>query len=405
METQTHHVLIVGGGPVGLSLALALSQAVSGLAIGILDRRVLKVPEDRRATAIAAGVRRVFEALDVWDVMRAEAQPIERMKITDSGGDDLARPLFLDFSGSVGPGEPFAHMVPNGVLHGALLKKLGDTVEQITPVSVTGSTVSGRLRRLTLDDGRTLSAPLVVAADGALSPLRGMAGIGTLGHDYAQSGIVATIGHEVPHEGVAYEHFRPAGPFASLPLRGNRSSLVWTETREKAEGIRGMAQDDLALLIEQAMGSTLGAVTLEDRPQVFPLRLQIARNLIAERLALIGDAAHVIHPIAGQGLNLGLKDVAALSEAVVDSMRLGLDWGDEAVLRRFQAWRRLDTSLMAMATDGLNRLFSNDVAPVRIIRDIGLGLVDRMPQLKSALITQASGLEGGGPKLLAGRAL
>jgi 2-octaprenyl-6-methoxyphenol hydroxylase len=332
------------------------------------------------------------------------------MKITDSGTGDLSRPLFLSFAGDVAPGEAFAHLVPNRTLAAALLAALGDEVDIMAPVQITGFAAEAAGGRLQLADGGSLRAPLVIAADGQSSALRAMAGITTIAHDYAQAGIVTTITHALDHEGTAYEHFRPAGPFASLPLldaagRGTRSSLVWTESREAAAGYGEMPLPQLAEAIEGAMGSCLGAVEVEEPAQIFPLRMQLARTLVAPRLALIGDAAHVVHPIAGQGLNLGLKDVAALSEVVIEAMRLGLDHGGAEVLERYQRWRRLDNALMAMVTDGMNRLFSNDVAPLRALRDIGLGLVDRVPPLKQAMIGRAAGLERGGPRLLGGHAI
>ncbi|MBO9590501.1 FAD-dependent monooxygenase [Devosia sp.] len=391
-------VAIVGGGPVGTTLALALVQSMRGIRVALIDRRPLTVPKDNRASAIATGVRRVFEALGVWAEMEAQSQPITAMRITDSGSGDIARPLFLQFEGEVAPGEAFAHMVPNTASQAALLGAMGDLVTVIAPAEITDWSEG----RLTLADGRTITSPLIVAADGAQSALRQRAGISTSGHDYHQTGLVATISHELPHDGVAYEHFRPSGPFASLPLKGNRSSLVWTETSENAKTFLAMDSDQLAREIEAVMGSSLGAVTLEDKLMGFPLRLQIARDFVGPRLALIGDAAHVVHPIAGQGLNLGLKDVAALAEVIIDAIRLGLDHGSEDVLARYQAWRRLDTASMVMVTDGMNRLFSNDVAPVRAIRDFGLGLVDRAGPLKDAMIRAASGVSQSGPKLLSG---
>jgi len=403
MGDQGHFdVIIVGGGPVGLTLALALTQSARGIRVGLVDRRPLSVPRDNRASAIAAGVRRVFEALGVWPAMLAQAQPIHSMRITDSGEGDISRPLFLTFDGDVAPGEAFAHMVPNKVSTQVLLDKLGDAVSVIAPAEVTGYSTQGDLAELALADGQVLRAPLIVAADGGQSALRGMAGIGVTGHDYGQTGLVTTIAHELPHDGVAYEHFRPAGPFASLPLPGNRSSLVWTERRDAAQHYLDLDNDALAAEIEAVMGATLGAVTVEEKLMGFPLRLQIARSFIAPRLALVGDAAHVVHPIAGQGLNLGLKDVAALAEVIIEAVRLGLDHGSDDVLERYQGWRRLDTASMAAMTDGLNRLFSNDVAPVRALRDFGLGLVDRAGPVKTALIRTAAGVSNGGPKLLSG---
>ena len=401
-EGSDFDVLIVGAGPVGLTLALSLARFVQGARIGLVDRRLLSVPRDNRASAIAAGVRRVFETLGVWPAMLAEAQAITAMRITDSGRGDIARPLFLSFEGEAMPGEAFAHMVPNRTMTAALMAAVEGRMEVIAPASITGLDAGGQRAELRLEDGRTLRAPLVVAADGAQSSLRGMAGIGVVAHDYRQAGLVTTIAHELPHEGVAYEHFRPAGPFASLPLPGNRSSLVWTEASADAGKFLGMDEATLNMTIEEVMGSSLGWVRAEEKLMSFPLRLQIARDFIAPRLALIGDAAHVIHPIAGQGLNLGLKDVAALSEVVVEAMRLGLDHGAPDVLGRYQAWRRLDTTGMAMVTDGMNRLFSNDIAPVRALRDFGLGLVDRAGPLKAAMIRAAAGLSQNGPKLLSG---
>jgi 2-octaprenyl-6-methoxyphenol hydroxylase len=403
MREELFDVAIVGGGPVGLTLALALVRSVSGMRVAVLDRRDFAVPRDQRASAIAAGVKRVFQSLGMWDALEPAASPILGMKITDSGTGDISRPLFLKFEGDVAPGEPFAHMLPNTATIAALLAALQDEVTFITPVEITGYSADAAVARLSLADGRVIAAPLLVASDGGNSALRGMAGISVIAHDYKQSGIVTTIAHELDHQGVAYEHFRPAGPFASLPLSGGRrSSLVWTESHEAAARYQRLPLDQVAGQIEAVMGSSLGVVTVEEKLQAFPLKMQIARDFVSARLALIGDAAHVVHPIAGQGLNLGLKDVAALAEVVVDAMRLGLDHGAADALERYQRWRRFDTTLMAMVTDGMNRLFSNDLEPVRALRDFGLGVVDRLPPLKDAMIARAAGLERGGPKLLRG---
>jgi len=244
-----------------------------------------------------------------------------------------------------------------------------------------------------------------VAADGARSKLRERAGIVTHGWDYNQSGIVVTVGHERDHEGRAEEHFMPAGPFASLPLTGKRSSLVWTESRAEAARIVALGDDDFHRELEQRFGLHLGEIKALDKPRAFPLSYFVARSFIGERLALIGDAAHVIHPIAGQGLNLGLKDVAALAEVIVDAARLGIDVGQADVLERYQRWRRFDTMAMGLATNTLNFLFSNTSTLLRSLRDIGLGLVDRAPPLKNILIRQAAGLSGDVPRLLRGETL
>lgn len=402
MTDANYDIAIVGGGPVGLTMAVALTRSMRGLKVALLDRRPFSIPKDQRASAIAAGVSRIFVELGVWDRMSVGAEPVTQMKITDSGTGDISRPLFLSFIGDVAPGEPFAHLVPNQLIAETLLGALGPDVTIIAPVEITSFAADAGMARLSLADGRTISAPLVIASDGAQSALRNMAGIEVIARDYGQSGLVTTISHELEHDGTAYEHFRPAGPFASLPLPGRRSSLVWTESNKRAAELKVLPPEQVADEIEAVMGSSLGRVTLEEGLQAFPLKLQIARSFTAPRLALIGDAAHVVHPVAGQGLNLGLKDVAALAEVVVDAIRLGQDHGAADVLERYQHWRRFDTALMAMVTDGMVRLFSNDIAPIRALRDFGMGVVDRLPPVKDLLIGRAAGLDRNGPKLLRG---
>jgi 2-octaprenyl-6-methoxyphenol hydroxylase len=258
---------------------------------------------------------------------------------------------------------------------------------------------------VTLGDGSKIAASLLIAADGAKSKLRERAGIATHGWEYDQSGIVVTVGHERDHEGRAEEHFLPAGPFAILPLTGKRSSLVWTERRAEAARIIALNEEEFHGELEQRFGLHLGEVRALDKPRAFPLSYFVARSFVAERLALVGDSAHVIHPIAGQGLNMGLKDVAALAEVVVDAARLGMDLGGADVLERYQRWRRFDTMAMGVATNSLNFLFSNQSTLLRTFRDLGLGIVDRTPPLKNLFIRQAAGLTGEIPKLLKGEAL
>jgi 2-octaprenyl-6-methoxyphenol hydroxylase len=296
-------------------------------------------------------------------------------------------------------------MIENRHLIDALVERTQAEGVDLRATTVTGYTAQSDGVTVSLGEGDAIEASLLVAADGARSRLRERAGIATHGWEYDQSGIVVTVGHERDHEGRAEEHFLPAGPFAILPLTGKRSSLVWTETRANAARIVALPPDEFHAELEQRFGLHLGEVKALDQPRAFPLGYFVARSFISERLALIGDAAHVIHPIAGQGLNMGLKDVAALAEVVVDAARLGIDPGQADVLERYQRWRRFDTMAMGAATNTLNVLFSNESTLLRGVRDIGLGLVDRLPPLKNAFIRQAAGLTGEVPRLLKGEAL
>jgi 2-octaprenyl-6-methoxyphenol hydroxylase len=400
--------IVIGGGAfAGLALALALRQGLGeDVAVIVADPALAVRPSrDPRATAIVAACRRLLEAIGAWGEVADDAQPILDMVITDSKLQDATRPVFLTFAGHVEPGEPFAHMVENRFLIDALAKRAEACGVALKPTAVASYESRPEGIDVRLADGSQIEASLLVAADGARSKLRERAGIATHGWEYNQSGIVVTVGHERDHEGRAEEHFLPAGPFAILPLKGRRSSLVWTENRAEATRIVGLSEDEFHRELEQRFGLHLGEIKALDRPRAFPLSYFVARSFIGERLALVGDAAHVIHPIAGQGLNMGLKDVAALAEVVVDAARLGIDMGQTDVLERYQRWRRFDTMAMGLATNSLNVLFSNDFALVRTVRDIGLGLVDRLPPLKEMFIRQAAGLSGEVPRLLRGQAL
>ena len=400
--------IVIGGGAfAGLALALALRQGLGpDVPVVVADPALATRPSrDPRASAIVAACRRMFGALGVWDAVAAESQPILDMVVTDSKVDDATRPTFLTFAGEVEPGEPFAHMVENRRLIDELVLRTEAAGIDLRATAVASFDTRPDGVSVTLGDGSVIGAALLVAADGARSKLRERAGIATHGWDYDQSGIVVTVGHERDHEGRAEEHFLPAGPFAILPLRGNRSSLVWTEKRRDAERIVALPDDEFHTELERRFGLHLGEVKALDKPRAFPLGYFVARSFIGERLALIGDAAHVIHPIAGQGLNMGLKDVAALAETIVDAARLGMDFGQADVLERYQRWRRFDTMSMGLATNVLNFMFSNDLPFVRSIRDIGLGIVDRLPPLKGAFIKQAAGLSGEVPRLLKGEAI
>jgi 2-octaprenyl-6-methoxyphenol hydroxylase len=409
MSATSNHrcdVLIAGGGFAGLALAIALRQALGEMfAVTLADPELGQTAADVRASAIAAAPRRMFEALGVWDAVAGEAQPILDMVITDSRVDDAVRPVFLTFGGDIEPGEPFAHMVENSGLIAALAAKAAAAGVVPIKASVAGFTAGPSVMDAELSDGTAVSAGLLVAADGARSRLRERAGIATNGWHYRQSGIVTTVAHERSHEGRAEEHFLPAGPFAILPLKGHRSSIVWTEETGEAERIVALPDGEFHDELEKRFGLRLGDIAVAGPRRAYPLGLWVARSFIAGRLALIGDAAHVIHPIAGQGLNMGLRDAAALAEAVADAVRLGVDPGDASVLERYQRWRRFDTMTMCVSTDGLNRLFSNRSDAIRLVRDLGLGMVERLPALKRLFVREAAGLLGDVPKLLRGESL
>lgn len=401
------HIVIGGGAFAGLALALALRQGLGPeIPVIVADPAFSVRPSrDPRATAIVAACRRLFEALGAWDDVRDEAQPILDMVVTDSKLEDATRPVFLNFAGDVAPGEPFAHMIENRRMIDALVVRAEAAGIDLRATTVASYDLRAEGVDVTLGDGSAIAASLLIAADGARSKLREQAGIATHGWEYDQSGIVVTVGHERDHDGRAEEHFLPAGPFAILPLSGKRSSLVWTERRSEAARIVALRDEEFHNELEQRFGLHLGEVKALDKPRTFPLSYFVARSFVAERLALVGDSAHVIHPIAGQGLNMGLKDVAALAEVVVDAARLGMDLGGADVLERYQRWRRFDTMAMGVATNSLNFLFSNQSTLLRSVRDIGLGIVDRTPPLKNLFIRQAAGLTGEIPRLLKGEAL
>jgi 2-octaprenyl-6-methoxyphenol hydroxylase len=407
VQTERREVVIGGAGFAGLALAIAVRQALGqGFAVTVADPALRNAPsKDPRASAIAAAARRLFEAIEVWDAVEAQAQPILDMVVTDSKLEDAVRPTFLTFGGEVEEGEPFAHMIENRLLIDALVAKAKELGIDLRATAM--SAFDNRLNTIdvTLADGGAISARLLVGADGARSQIREQADIASHGWNYEQSAIVCTVAHERDHQGRAEEHFLPAGPFAILPLPGNRASIVWTESAREAERIVALGDDEFHDELEQRFGLHLGELKVIGARRAFPLGLFTARTFIGERLALIGDAAHIIHPIAGQGLNMGLRDVAALAEAVADAARLGLDIGGPDVLERYQRWRRFDIMTMGVATDGLNRLFSNRSDVLRLVRDIGLGLVERMPPLKHLFIREAAGFTGDVPKLLRGEAL
>ena len=407
---QSFDVAVVGAGFVGLALVASLERALpQGLRIALIDAADVAGPEtgapDPRASAITAASRKLLELLGVWGKVADRAEPFRRIEISDSPLNAAIRPLLLNFEMDLPGEETAAHMVENRDLLRALRARvLGlKNVTLFAPDTVTGFRADGGGAELTLKQGGVLRSRLVAAADGRRSALRKMAGIKIVGWQYKQIGIAATVEHDAPHEGRAVQHFLPAGPFAILPLKGNRSSLVWSEEEGRAREILAAGSERVLSEIRRRFGGRLGEVRLAGPYGGFPLDMHLARSFVGERIALVGDAAHGLHPLAGQGLNIGLRDVAALAEVVVETARLGLDIGGPDVLDRYQRWRRFDTALSGTAMDGLNRLFSNDSDLLRVVRTIGLGLVERLPGLKRAFVREAAGFSGETPRMLRGK--
>lgn len=401
-------VLIVGGGLNGPVLALALAQGgIGSVVLDAAPAETRAAPDfDGRAYAIALSSRRMLAALGVWPAVAAHAQPIEGIRIGDGRAGEGASPGFLHFDQHEIPEGPMGHIVEDRFLRAALAGAVAAAgVAVRNGAAVTAQDVGPGRATVTLADGETLSAPLVVGCDGRASGVASRAGIGRRGWDYRQTSLVCALAHERPHGGIAHQLFMPEGPLAILPLPGERSSIVWTEARGRAEAIQGLGEADYLAVLRPRFGDFLGAIRLEGRRYAYPLGLSLAERWMAPRVALCGDAAHGIHPLAGQGLNLGLRDVAALAEVLVAARRRGQDIGGVDVLGAYQRWRRFDTAVLAAATDGLNRLFSNDNPVLRLGRDLGLGIVNRLPPVRRALIAEAAGLSGDLPALLRGRRL
>ena len=400
-------VVIAGGGMVGATLALALAQG--GLDVTMVDPLSRAEMEDERfdgrVAALAFASVRMLKILGVWDRLEANAQPINDILVNETEMGRGPFPFSLHFDHRE-IGEPLGHIVENRHIRQALLAcvEKEKRIRFLPGLSAARIEVDGNRAVLSLSNGTDIEAPLVIAAEGRDSPLREAQGIRTVGWDYGQTGIVTTVSHERPHNGVAYEQFLATGPFAILPMTGNRASLVWTEIDREARRILSLPEDLFTAELRKRFGHHLGDVRPIAQRWSYPLKLHLARAYVKDRFALAGDAAHTIHPLAGQGLNLGLKDVAALAETVLDAARLGLDYGRADVLKRYERWRRFDSFTLAVVTDSLNRLFSNDFPPLRLARDVGLAVVDGIPPLRRFFMRHAGGDFGSLPRLLKGQA-
>lgn len=402
-------VIISGGGMVGLTLALALARG--GLKVVVIDAlppESTVAPEfDGRVSALAYAAVRMLRALDVWPHLEAHAQPIREILVSDGAIGRTASPFSLHFDSQEVGADSLGHIAENRHTRVALYTATASekNITLIAPARISSLTIDGARAVARLSDGSEIGAPLAIAADGRESQLRGQMGIGVVGWSYPQTGIVATVHHARPHNGVAYEHFLPSGPFAILPMTENRSSLVWTEAQDKAPAMLGLSDEDFNAEVAARFGAHLGETKVVGSRWSYPLKFHLAREYVRPRFALAGDCAHGIHPIAGQGLNLGLKDAAALAETLLDAARLGRDIGALDVLKRYERWRRFDSFALAASTDALNRLFSNDIAPLRHLRDLGLGIADAIGPARRFFMRHAGGDIGKLPKLMKGEAV
>jgi 2-octaprenyl-6-methoxyphenol hydroxylase len=403
-------IIIIGAALNGLAAALALGgrrvkRPLDVVLIDAKDPRAFSSSSfDGRASAISTSARRMFDALGVWSAVEGEAQPMAEIIVTDSARPEDPQPVLLHFGADDMKGGPSAHLIENRHLYGAMLREVLESshIRLAAGQAVESYGFGPGLASAKLADGTVIPAALIVAADGRNSPAREAAGIKLIGWAYDQMGLVATVEHDLPHNGRAEEHFTPSGPFAILPLPGNRSSLVWSERTEDANRLLALDEEGFMIELRRRFGSHLGNVRLISGRHGYPLSMFVAERFTSNRLALVGDAAHVLHPLAGLGFNLGLRDVAALAECVHDAAALGLDIGNEASLDRYTLWRRFDTVATGAAMDGMNRLFSNTNPVLTLVRRAGLMAVNRMGGLKSIFVNEAAGSSGYLPKLLRG---
>ncbi|WP_171230605.1 FAD-dependent monooxygenase [Ruegeria sp. HKCCA4008] len=405
--TQASDILIVGGGLNGPALALALAQ--TGHSVTVIDALAEKVRKDAafdgRAYALALASQRLLDAIGIWDRVAQHAQPMLEIKVTDGHAGTGPSPFFMHFDHAEIEEGPMGYMVEDRHLRRAFLDAMAEEprITQVSGKSVVSQQADTANVTVTLDDGTTLGGILLVGCDGRRSGTASRAGIKRTGWDYGQTALVCAIEHELPHNGIAHQFFMPPGPLAILPLTGNRSSIVWSERTDTAQHINALPEDDYVQVLRPRFGDFLGEISLAGDRFTYPLNLTIANSFISDRMALVGDAAHGMHPIAGQGLNAGLRDVGALAEVLTLAGRRGEDIGSLMVLERYQEWRRFDTASLAMATDVFNKLFSNDNPLLRLGRDIGMGVVGALPGLRRGFVREAAGLTGDLPKLLQGR--
>ncbi|MEQ6249762.1 FAD-dependent monooxygenase [Sulfitobacter sp. HNIBRBA3233] len=408
MEFDTD-IAIVGGGLNGPALALGLAQA--GLHVTVIDARAVDTRTsdgfDGRSYALALTSVRLLQGLGLWDAVAGDAQPMREIKVTDGRAGEGPSPFFMHFDHAEIEEGPMGHMVEDRHLRRALMQMVAadDRITTMNAETVTAQSADASGVTLSLASGKALRARLCVGADGRGSGVAARAGIKRTGWRYGQTALVCAISHAEPHNGIAHQFFMPPGPLAILPLTNNRSSIVWSETDANAAAIHALPDADYLDVLRPRFGDFLGEIALAGERYTYPLSLSLAHDMIAPRVALVGDAAHGVHPIAGQGLNAGFRDIAALCEVIVDARRRGEDFASPLALERYQQWRRFDNAALALATDSFNRLFSNDNPLVRMARDIGMGVIGSLPGLRRGFIREAAGLTGDLPRLMRGHPL
>lgn len=404
-----HDIAVIGGGLNGTALALALVQI--GLDVCVIDPHPVKLLKDAdfdgRSYALALTSMRLLDGIGLWNGLMDHAQPMLQIKVTDGRSGEGPSPLSMQFDHAEIEEGPMGYMVEDRHLRRALLEAV-EAAKGLTRHDnrrVIAQAASGAGITLTLDNGKTLHTRLAVGADGRGSGTASRAGIKRIGWSYGQTALVCAINHALPHDGIAHQFFMPPGPLAILPLTGNRSSIVWSETDANAAAIHALPDEAYLDVLRPRFGSFLGEISLSGARNTYPLGLSLAHQMMAPRVALVGDAAHGVHPIAGQGLNAGMRDIAALAEVLADAHRRGEDFGAETTLMTYQTWRRFDNVTLALATDSFNRLFSNDNPIIRMARDIGMGAINAMPGLRRGFIREAAGLTGDLPRLMRGQPL
>ncbi|MEO0521698.1 MAG: UbiH/UbiF/VisC/COQ6 family ubiquinone biosynthesis hydroxylase [Pseudomonadota bacterium] len=397
-------ILIVGGGLAGPTLALALAR--SGFSVTVIDALEEKIRRnaafDGRSYAVALTSCRLLQGVGLWPALADDAQPILDIKVSDGRAGEGPSPFLMHFDHRDLGSDPMGHMIEDRHIRRALLDAM-EAEPKVTHLS--GETVTDHVPdtvsvAVTLANGQTLRGRVLIGADGRQSGTATRTGIKRTGWEYGQTALVCALKHEKPHNGIAHQFFMPAGPLAILPLKGNRSAIVWSETAEQAAAVNAMDDADYLQVLMPRFGSFLGEISLAGKRYTYPLNLSLAHRLIADRTALIADAAHGVHPIAGQGLNAGMRDIAALADVFDDAKRLGEDIGSSAVLKRYEEWRRFDNAALAVATDSFNRLFSNDNALLRMGRDVGMGVINALPGIRRSFMREAAGLNGDLPRLM-----